>query len=90
MNFSAGARISDVASPVEEQFDMAKKEFAKFVRPDGAAREAEAAKTTRLRALRLAREAEIAEEKKDAAIREAAAKLAKAQARRRVSPAPPG
>jgi hypothetical protein len=70
--------------PVEEQFDMAKKEFAKFVRPDGAAREAEAAKTTRLRALRLAREAEIAEEKKDAAIREAAEKLAKAELRRRI------
>ena len=58
---------------------MAKKEFAKFVRPDGAAREAEAAKTTRLRALRLAREAEIAEEKKAVADREAAAKLAKAE-----------
>ena len=63
---------------------MAKKEFAKFVRPDGAAREAEAAKTTRLRALRLAREAEIAEEKKAVADREAAAKLAKAELRRRV------
>jgi hypothetical protein len=63
---------------------MAKKEFAKFVRPDGAAREAEAAKTTRLRALRLAREAEIAEEKKAAADREAEAKLAKAALRRRV------
>ncbi len=69
---------------------MAKKEFAKFVRPDGAAREAEAAKTTRLRALRLAKEAEIAEEKKDAAIREAAAKLAKTELRRRVrAPHPP-
>src|SRR6266478_3061429 len=75
---------------VEEPSLMAKKEFAKFVRPDRAAREAEAAKTTRLRALRLAREAEIAEETKAAANREAAAKLAKAQARRRVSPAPPG
>jgi hypothetical protein len=65
---------------------MAKKEFAKFVRPDSAARTAEAAKTTRLRALRLAREAEIAEEK-------AAAKLAKPEPRRRVraphSPIPP-
>jgi len=72
---------------------MAKKEFAKFVRPDGAAREAEAAKTTRLRALRLAREAEVAEEKKAAAGREVAAKLAKAQARRRVrapQPTPAG
>ena len=69
---------------------MAKKEFAKFVRPDGAAREAEAAKTNRLRALRLAREAEIAEEKKAAADREAAAKLAKAELRRRVrAPQPP-
>jgi len=63
---------------------MAKKEFAKFVRPDGAAREAEAAKTTRLRALRLAREAEIAEEKKAAADREAAGKLAEAELRRPV------
>ena len=63
---------------------MAKKEFAKFVRPDGAAREAEAAKTVRLRALRLARDAEIAEEKKAAADREVAEKLAKAALRRRV------
>ncbi len=72
---------------------MAKKEFAKFVRPDRAAREAEAAKTTRLRALRLAKEAEIAEEKKAAADREVAAKLAKAELRRRVrapQPASPG
>jgi len=69
---------------------MAKKESAKFVRPDGAAREAEAAKTTRLRALRLAKEAEIAEEKKAAASREAAAKLEKAESRRRVrAPHPP-
>jgi hypothetical protein len=76
---------------------MAKKEFPRFVTPDGAAREAEAAKTTRLRALRLAREAEIAAQKKDAAEREAAAKLAKAPPRRRarasqprVPPEPPG
>jgi len=55
---------------------MAKKDSAKFVRPDGAAREAEAAKTTRLRALRLARDAEIAAEKQ--------AKLAAATPRRRV------
>ena len=60
---------------------MAKKDSAKFVRPDGAAREAEAAKTTRLRALRLARDAEIADEK---------AKLAKPEPRRRVrAPHPP-
>jgi len=60
---------------------MAKKDSAKFVRPDGAARDAEAAKTTRLRALRLARDAEIAEEK---------AKLATAAPRRRVrAPHPP-
>ena len=63
---------------------MAKKEFPRFVTPDGAAREAEAAKTTRLRALRLAREAETAAEKKDAAEREVAAKLAKTVSRRRV------
>ena len=67
---------------------MAKKEFAKFVRPDGAAREAEAAKTTRLRALRLAREAEIAEEKKAVADREAAVKFAKAAPRQRHVVAP--
>ncbi len=63
---------------------MAKKESARFVTPDSAAREAEAAKTTRLRALRLAKEAVAAEEKKVAADLDAAAKLAKAQARRRV------
>ena len=69
---------------------MAKKQFSRFVTPDSVARDAEAAKTTRLRALRLAREAEIAEEKKDAATREAAEKLAKADARRRVrAPHPP-
>src|SRR5438034_10257614 len=51
----ARARLS---RQVEEPSLMAKKEFAKFVRPDRAAREAEAAKTTRLRALRLAKEAE--------------------------------
>ncbi len=51
---------------------MAKKESPRFVTPDGEARAAEAAKTTRLRALRLAKEAED----KDAADREAAAKLA--------------
>jgi len=59
---------------------MAKKEFPRFVTPDGEARAAEAAKTTRLRALRLAKEAED----KDVAEREAAAKLAKAEPRRRV------
>jgi hypothetical protein len=59
---------------------MAKKDSAKFVRPDGAAREAEAAKTTRLRALRLARDAEIAAEKAE----EKKAKLATAEPRRRV------
>ncbi len=68
---------------------MAKKEFPRFVTPDGEARAAEAAKTTRLRALRLAKEAEAAEEKKAAADHEAAAKLAKAAPRRRVRTAPP-
>jgi hypothetical protein len=68
---------------------MAKKEFPRFVTPDGAAREAEAAKTTRLRALRLAKEAEMAAQKKDAAEREAAAKLAKVAPRRRARAAQP-
>ncbi len=68
---------------------MAKKESAKFVPPDSAARAAEAAKTTRLRALRLAKEAVVAEEKKVAAELDAAAKLAKAQSRRRVRGARP-
>jgi hypothetical protein len=63
---------------------MAKKQFARFVTPDSVARDAEAAKTTRLRGLRLAKEAEAAEEKKEAANREAAAKSAKVGARRRV------
>jgi hypothetical protein len=74
--------------PAQEQFDMAKKEFPRFVTPDGAARDAEAAKTTRLRALRLAKEAETAAQKKDEAEREAAAKLAKAPPRRRARATP--
>jgi hypothetical protein len=64
---------------------MAKKESPRFVTPDGEARAAEAAKTTRLRALRLAKEAE----EKDVADREAAAKLAKVVPRRRVRAAHP-
>ena len=50
-------------------FDMAKNTSTKFVRPDADARHAEAAKTMRLRSLRLAKEAEDAE-------KAAAAKLA--------------
>jgi hypothetical protein len=70
---------------------MAKKEFRRFVTPESADRQAEAAKTTRLRALRLAKEAEIAREKQDAAEREAAAKLAKAKpAKRARAPHPSG
>jgi hypothetical protein len=71
---------------------MAKKQFARFVTPDSVARDAEAAKTIRLRGLRLAREAEAAEQKKEAADREAAAKLAKAGLRhaRASHPATPG
>lgn len=68
---------------------MAKKEFSRFVTPDSADRAAETAKTTRLRALRLAKEAEAAKEKQEAADREAAAKLAKAELRRRVRAHPP-
>jgi len=59
---------------------MAKKENQRYVTPDGEARAAVAAKTTRLRALRLAKEAED----RDAALRAAAEKLAKAEPRRRV------
>jgi len=51
---------------------MAKNSSAKFVRPDADARQAQAAKTTRLRSLRLAKEAEDAE-KAAAAKLEAAA-----------------
>ena len=40
---------------------MAKNSSAKFVRPDADARQAQAAKTMRLRSLRLAKEAEDAE-----------------------------
>ena len=66
---------------------MAKKEFSRFLTPDAEARAAEAAKTVRLRALRLAKEAED----KDVADREAAAKLAAAAPRRRIrAPHPPG
>jgi hypothetical protein len=63
---------------------MAKKEFSRFVTPDAAVRAAEAGKTTRLRALRLAKEAEAALEKTAEAEREAAAKLANALSRPRV------
>jgi hypothetical protein len=61
---------------------MATKQTRKFVAPESAARDAEAAKTTRLRALRLAKEAEEAAAK-EAAAREAAAKPAKTATRRR-------
>lgn len=63
---------------------MAKKEPAKLATPDNAARAAEAAKTSRLRALRLTKEAEDAASAKDAADREAAAKLRKSSTRRRI------
>ncbi len=65
---------------------MAKKQVSKIAAPDNTAREAEAAKTTRLRALRLAKEAELAvkaaSDAKEAAERDAAAKLRKSAARR--------
>ena len=67
---------------------MAKKGFSRYVTPDGAAREAEAVKTTQLRALRLAKEAAAAEEKKAVADREAAVKFAKAAPRQRHVVAP--
>lgn len=69
---------------------MAKKQAPRFVTPDSAARDAEAAKTARLRSLRLAKEAEAAKEKKDAVERETAAKLANGPPRRRArAPHPP-
>ncbi len=69
---------------------MAKKDAAKFVDPDGAARQAEAAKTLRLRAMRLAKEAEDAvKAEKDAVILSAAAELRKPRSRRRVAAADP-
>ena len=63
----------------EEQFKMTKRGNPKVETPVDDARQAEAAKTTRLRALRLAKEAAD----KDAANREAVAK-ARPEPRRRV------
>ena len=53
---------------------MAKNTLTKFVRPDADIRQAEAAKTMRLRSLRLAKEAEDAEKAAAAKIEAAAAK----------------
>jgi hypothetical protein len=69
---------------------MAKNTSTKFVRPDADIRQAEAAKTTRLRSLRLAKEAENAREAAAAKL-EAAAKLdaaVKPRSRSRVSQRP--
>jgi hypothetical protein len=68
---------------------MAKNTSAKFVRPDADLRQAEAAKTTRLRSLRLAKEAEDAE-KAAAAKLEAAAAKARPRVRASQRPTPPG
>jgi hypothetical protein len=69
---------------------MAKKQSPKFVTPDVAARDAEAAKTARLRGLRLAKEAEDAiRAEKETAEREAAIKLRKSGTRRRALAADP-
>lgn len=68
---------------------MAAKETKKFVSPDIAARDAEAAKTTRLRALRLAKEAEEATAKKAASREAAAVKTGKSAIRRRAAAEPP-
>ena len=62
---------------------MATKETRKFVSPNTAAREADAAKTTRLRALRLAKEAEEVAAKEAASREAAAAKPVKSASRRR-------
>ena len=53
---------------------MAKKTSTKFVRPDADLRQAEAAKTSRLRSLRLAKEAADAEKAAAAKLEAAAAK----------------
>jgi hypothetical protein len=53
---------------------MAKNTSTKFVRPDADIRQAEAAKTMRLRSLRLAKEAEDAEKAAAAKLEAAAAK----------------
>jgi hypothetical protein len=68
---------------------MATKSPRKFVSPANTTREAEAAKTTRLRALRLAKEAEDTAAAKEAATRAAAAKLVKPGTRRRAATAVP-
>ena len=68
---------------------MATKQTKKFVAPDSAARDAEAAKTTRLRALRLAKEADDAAAKEVAAREAAAAKAGKPATRRRSAAAVP-
>ena len=64
----------------EEQFKTTKRANPKTVKAGDAAQQAEAAKTMRLRALRLAKEAAD----KDVANREAAAKAARSEPRRRV------
>lgn len=68
---------------------MATKETKKFVSPDIAARDAQAAKTTRLRALRLAKEAEEVAAKEVASREAAAAKAGKSASRRRTAAASP-
>ena len=68
---------------------MAKNTSSKFVRPDADARQAEAAKTTRLRSLRLAKEAEDAE-KAAAAKLEAAATKPRPRVRASQRPTQPG
>jgi len=68
---------------------MAAKETKKFVSPDIAARDALAAKTTRLRALRLAKEAEEAAAKEAASREAATAKTGKSAIRSRAAAEPP-
>jgi hypothetical protein len=64
---------------------MASNSSAKFVRPDADARQAQVAKTARLRSLRLAKEAEDAEK---AAAEKLAAAAAKPRPRARASQRP--
>jgi hypothetical protein len=81
----SGARAKPIFGTTNADFDMASNSSAKFVRPDADARQAQVAKTARLRSLRLAKEAEDAEK---AAAEKLAAAAAKPRSRARASQRP--
>ena len=68
---------------------MAKNASTKFVRPDADIRQAEAAKTMRLRSLRLAKEAEDAKEAAAAKLEAAAKPRPRVRASQRPTPPNP-